>query len=76
MRAVVSTDGVVHTVEKEAPVLQPHFVLVDTVYSAISPGTEMSMQQRYRGRSLWATAPPASSERSARASAISDRETG
>lgn len=49
MRAVVSTDGVVHTVEKEAPVLQPHFVLVDTVYSAISPGTEMSMQKNVQG---------------------------
>lgn len=44
MKGVVTQGHGVQVVEMSVPELKPKFVLVDTEYSAISPGTELMMQ--------------------------------
>lgn len=46
MKTVVARDGIIQTMDYPKPILKPNFVLIETMYSAISPGTEMSMQRR------------------------------
>lgn len=43
MKAVVSQEGQIRMTDVRTPVIEDGFVLVETEYSAISPGTEMMM---------------------------------
>ncbi|REK68270.1 MAG: alcohol dehydrogenase [Cohnella sp.] len=46
MKTVIAQAGAVKTAEQPKPRVAPNFVLIQTVFSAISPGTEMSMVKR------------------------------
>ncbi|MCE3200864.1 zinc-dependent alcohol dehydrogenase [Paenibacillus sonchi] len=48
MKAVVSQNGQISVADIPAPVLEDGFVLVETEYSAISPGTEIMMNGIHR----------------------------
>lgn len=48
MRAVVSHEGEIRINEMPKPALESGFVLVETTYSAISPGTEIMMNGLYK----------------------------
>lgn len=43
MKSIVASNGVVHILERESPVIKPSFLLIKTLYSAISPGTEIGL---------------------------------
>ncbi|MNR42450.1 hypothetical protein D3C85_1609690 [compost metagenome] len=44
MRAVIAREGSVEIIELEDPTMDANYVLVETAYSAISPGTEMMLK--------------------------------
>ncbi|WP_309119959.1 zinc-binding alcohol dehydrogenase [Paenibacillus sp.] len=46
MRSVVSHEQQVKVIEKERPVIQPNYVLMQTRYSMVSPGTELTSIRR------------------------------
>ncbi|NOU81082.1 zinc-binding dehydrogenase [Paenibacillus sp. LMG 31459] len=52
MKAVLSQNGEINVAEIPAPVLEDGFVLVETEYSAISPGTEMMMNGAHRPKPI------------------------
>ncbi len=44
MRAVIAREGSVEVIDTEGPTVEANYVLVQTEYSAISPGTEMMLK--------------------------------
>lgn len=46
MKAIVSHEQQVKVIEKERPVIKPHFVLIKTCFSMVSPGTELTSIRR------------------------------
>lgn len=46
MITVIAQEGEIKTVDRPKPQIEPNFVLVETAYSAISPGTEMGMKKK------------------------------
>ncbi|MCY9517740.1 zinc-dependent alcohol dehydrogenase [Paenibacillus apiarius] len=52
MISVVALDGQIKTVTLPEPNVKQNFVLVDTEYSAISPGTEMMMSEKQTDRPI------------------------
>ncbi|CAH1221979.1 D-arabitol-phosphate dehydrogenase [Paenibacillus allorhizoplanae] len=44
MRAVIAREGSVEIIDLEEPAVEANYVLVETAYSAISPGTEMMLK--------------------------------
>ncbi|MFD0959094.1 zinc-dependent alcohol dehydrogenase [Paenibacillus chungangensis] len=46
MKSIATQQGEVIIVEKERPVIKPHYVLVQTHYSMVSPGTEITAIRR------------------------------
>lgn len=43
MRSIIAKNQTVHIAEKEKPIIQSSYLLIKTLYSAISPGTETSL---------------------------------
>lgn len=43
MKSIVASNGVVQILERESPVIKPSFLLIRTLFSAVSPGTEIGL---------------------------------
>ena len=43
MKSIVASNGVVHLFDREKPTIKPSFLLIKTLFSAVSPGTEIEL---------------------------------
>lgn len=43
MKSIVASNGAVHILEMESPTIKPSFLLIKTLFSAVSPGTEIEL---------------------------------
>jgi len=50
LKSIVASNKKVRIIEKEIPVIKPSYVLIKTLYSAISPGTELGMIENSGGK--------------------------
>ncbi|MCR2822058.1 zinc-dependent alcohol dehydrogenase [Lederbergia panacisoli] len=50
MKSIVASNTKVKIIEKEIPEIKPSYILIKTLYSAISPGTEIGMIENSGGK--------------------------
>lgn len=43
MKSIVASNGAVHILERECPAVKPSYLLIKTIFSAVSPGTEIGL---------------------------------
>lgn len=52
MKSIVASNGVVQILERESPVIKPSFLLIRTLFSAVSPGTEIGLVALSKDREI------------------------
>ncbi|QUG40230.1 zinc-binding alcohol dehydrogenase [Psychrobacillus sp. INOP01] len=52
MKSIVASNGAVHILESESPVIKPSFLLIKTLFSAVSPGTEIGLVGNSKDRDI------------------------
>lgn len=52
MKSIVASKGAVHILESESPAIKPSFLLIKTLFSAVSPGTEIGLVGNSKDRDI------------------------